>query len=223
MDTKQKERFQNVLAEMSARLRGDVDSLTKQSQSPSGGHGTGEITNIPHHIGDMGTDEYLQGLNNTLLENEEYVTKEVRSALDRLDDGTFGICEACGEQITEERLEAIPYTRYCVTCAERLDPIFVANYNSGRPVSPEDTLSFDRKAASETNTSSTEGKEPARKTVDHAAGTPGGGSAVGGIAGTTHGHGDPNENELLGSTMGSGEFDVEEDRPIVPNTREVLG
>jgi RNA polymerase-binding transcription factor DksA len=223
MNTKQKERFQDLLAEMSVRLRGDVDSLTEQSQNPSGGHGAGEITNVPHHLGDMGTDEYLQGLNNTLLENEEYVAEEVHSALDRLEDGTFGICEACGEQISEERLEAIPYARYCVTCAERLDPIFIANYNSGRPASPRDTLSYDRRAASETNSNSTDGQIPIRKAVDHAVGTPGGGSAVGGIAGTTHGHGDPDENELLGSTMGSGEFDADEDRPIVPNTSEVLG
>lgn len=146
MDTERKQKYQRLLEEMSTRLSQDVNSLSEQSRTSSGGQGAGEITNVPQHLGDMGTDEFLHGMNNTLLENEEHVAKEVQSTQERLDDGTFGICDACGQAINDERLEAIPYTRYCAQCAERLEPMFVANYNSSRTGSPAETLSSERDA-----------------------------------------------------------------------------
>jgi DnaK suppressor protein len=37
----------------------------------------------------------------------------------KLDDGTYGICEECGQEISEERLEAVPYAIYCIQCAQK--------------------------------------------------------------------------------------------------------
>jgi RNA polymerase-binding transcription factor len=53
-----------------------------------------------------------------LIANESNVLAEVRAALDRIDAGTFGRCEACGKAITRTRLKAIPYARTCVRCAK---------------------------------------------------------------------------------------------------------
>lgn len=58
------------------------------------------------------------------------IKKEVSEALDRLENNTFGLCEACGDPISEDRLEAMPYARYCTTCGERLDPIFLGTCRS---------------------------------------------------------------------------------------------
>jgi DnaK suppressor protein len=44
---------------------------------------------------------------------------EVERALAKLDKGTYGICESCGQPIAEARLEAMPATRYCVNCASK--------------------------------------------------------------------------------------------------------
>lgn len=62
------------------------------------------------------------------VENKEVVERldedgkrqlaEIRHALGRLDDGNYGLCESCGEEINEARLEVLPATRYCVDCAE---------------------------------------------------------------------------------------------------------
>ncbi len=46
---------------------------------------------------------------------------QVRSALDRLEDGTFGECLHCGNQIGEKRLEAVPWTPYCIECQEKIE------------------------------------------------------------------------------------------------------
>ncbi len=46
---------------------------------------------------------------------------QVRSALDRLEDGTFGECLHCGNTIGEKRLEALPWTPYCIVCQEKIE------------------------------------------------------------------------------------------------------
>jgi RNA polymerase-binding transcription factor DksA len=52
-----------------------------------------------------------------LFENEDYIRTEVGEALGRIVGGTFGTCERCGTEIMEERLEVLPYTRYCTPCS----------------------------------------------------------------------------------------------------------
>ena len=42
--------------------------------------------------------------------------RDVVSALQRIEDGSYGSCERCGEAISEKRLEALPFARYCITC-----------------------------------------------------------------------------------------------------------
>ena len=50
------------------------------------------------------------------------VLGEIERALERIDDGTYGLCERCGEPIAAERLEALPYAVRCVGCAEPVGP-----------------------------------------------------------------------------------------------------
>ena len=53
------------------------------------------------------------------LEREHRLLGEVEAALERLEEGEFGICQGCGEPIPPRRLEALPWARFCVSCAER--------------------------------------------------------------------------------------------------------
>lgn len=57
------------------------------------------------------------GVTLSLLINEETLSSEIKSALQRIDDGSFGKCIKCRKPITQERLNAIPYTPYCIHCA----------------------------------------------------------------------------------------------------------
>lgn len=47
--------------------------------------------------------------------------KLIEAALERISSGTFGICQQCGEEVQAARLEALPYTRYCINCANQLE------------------------------------------------------------------------------------------------------
>ena len=53
----------------------------------------------------------------SILENTRDILAKVQDALSRIEDGTYGTCDVCGEAIPVARLEALPYTKLCVTCA----------------------------------------------------------------------------------------------------------
>jgi DnaK suppressor protein len=55
-----------------------------------------------------------------LMENEGRILVEINDALPRIEQGTFGRCENCRREIPKERLEAVPYARYCIRCAREL-------------------------------------------------------------------------------------------------------
>lgn len=55
------------------------------------------------------------------LDRESKLLKEVRAALKRIDDGTFGVCSRCEEDIPEKRLKAVPWAAYCIRCQETVD------------------------------------------------------------------------------------------------------
>ena len=112
----------NSSGDFSARLDGDIATLEGQTRTPTGGESAGGLSNAPMHLGDLGTEVYLQELNATLLENESYLRGEVVAAMERVENGTYGTCENCGKKIIEERLELIPYARYCTPCARSFRP-----------------------------------------------------------------------------------------------------
>src|SRR5262245_27685937 len=99
MTKKKLEMYRNQLQELSTRLRGDIAALEDQARAPTGGQAAGNLSNAPMHLGDMGTEVYLQELNATLLENEEYLRGEVLAALERIERGDYGACENCGRKI----------------------------------------------------------------------------------------------------------------------------
>jgi len=212
-DKKDEQKFRAQLESLAQRVRSDAEAIAELVQSGSGGNGN--LSTVPLHLGDMGTDEYHRELNATLLGNEQYLVNEAREALRRLEAGTFGICESCGKPIGKERLEAMPYTRFCVRCAETNDTSPRVNLNEGRPRGPKDTLApegemeEDRRARRRPTMDVRD-----RPVVDpdtYAAGTAGGGTAVGGLAGSNEGNGDPRVSELQEAT-GSSNFDADDDR-----------
>jgi len=214
MNSNQSNKYRRVLEELAARVRSDASGMMEHVHSGSGGNGGSELSNAPLHLGDMGTDEFLYDMNTTLLENEQYIVVEVRQALQRLSEHTFGTCESCRKNITPARLEAIPYTRFCVKCAEQNDQTPQVNLDKGRPHSPHDTLApegeMDEDRLSRVDNLEFP-SERLRHGDVHAAGTAGGGTAVGGLAGSNEGNGDPVIVEIDEATANGG-FDVEDDR-----------
>ena len=86
-----------------------------------------DLSNMPTHMADMGTDNYEIDNILGLMNSEMKILLEIDDALSRIENGTYGICEINGELIPKARLEAIPWARYCIKCAGLVEKgLFVA-------------------------------------------------------------------------------------------------
>lgn len=80
-----------------------------------------DLSSMPIHMADLGTDSYEQEFTLELMDSERKVIAEIDYALNRIEEGTYGICEVGGEPIPKQRLEAIPWAKFCITCAGLLE------------------------------------------------------------------------------------------------------
>jgi RNA polymerase-binding protein DksA len=111
--------FRHQLELMRDRLSGQVSQHSDQAMHAQGGEASGSLSNAPLHMADMGTDNFEQEMSFSLIENEQQALEEINEALDRVKNGSFGLCEDCQKPIPRPRLQAIPYARFCVDCARK--------------------------------------------------------------------------------------------------------
>ena len=121
MDADEMDQFRDRLLALRDRLTSDVARLSDEALRQSGGEAAGNLSNTPMHLADLGSDTQAEDVNLGLLENERLALQAVGDALARIVNGTFGRCERCGKDIARSRLEALPYVRYCVTCAAEIE------------------------------------------------------------------------------------------------------
>jgi DnaK suppressor protein len=88
----------------------DDEHLDEETESEA----TSELSSIDQHQADLGTETFEREKDLSILEQIDGELVDVEHALKRLDDGTYGTCEVDGEPIPEERLEALPATRFCL-------------------------------------------------------------------------------------------------------------
>src|SRR5437588_11313733 len=96
----------------------DEEHLTDESENES----ISELSSIDQHQADVGSETFEREMDISILEQVEAELDDVEHALRRLDEGTYGVCEACGKPIPEARLQAVPAARFCLehqTEAER--------------------------------------------------------------------------------------------------------
>jgi len=110
--------FRQVLVHRRAILKGDVNTLEAEGLRKDQG-GMGELSTMPIHLADLGSDAFEQEMTLGLMESESDELQEIEEALERIEDGTFGVCETCVKPIPKLRLKAIPYTRHCIPCKKK--------------------------------------------------------------------------------------------------------
>ena len=118
LNAKDIQRYRELLLTKRRELLGDVSSMEDEALRNSGGS---NLSNLPIHMADMGTDNYEQEFTLGLVEKDRRILRDIHAALGKLQDGTFGVCEATGLPISKERLEAQPWTRYSIEHARKLE------------------------------------------------------------------------------------------------------
>ena len=119
IDTK---RFRTALEDERRRVKAAIEYLHEESPG-SLEDSSGELVSgsVDNHMADMATETFDRELDYTLEENSEHVLAAIEAALDRIQAGTYGTCEKCGQPIAEERLEAISYATLCIDCKRKAE------------------------------------------------------------------------------------------------------
>ena len=102
------------------RLNQLRDQIAQQRSTQMADAHTGEPVSGANPA-DRGTDEYDMGAALSLISSEQNALNEIDQAIRRIGDGTFGLCEATGQSIPSERLDAVPWTRFAREVEEKLE------------------------------------------------------------------------------------------------------
>lgn len=111
--------FKEKLLQLRARLRGDVSAMADATLRRTRSEASGDLSSMPIHMADIGSDNFDQEFTLSLMANDEETLELIESALERIEEGTYGSCTECGARIPKTRLNAIPYTPYCIKCADQ--------------------------------------------------------------------------------------------------------
>jgi RNA polymerase-binding transcription factor DksA len=108
------EHFRARLEDERRKVQNAIDYLHKESPGVPD-EITGDLAMGPgdNHLADIATETVDREIDYTLEENSGNVLREIEAGLKRIDEGTFGICTACGRPIEPERLEYLPWATLC--------------------------------------------------------------------------------------------------------------
>jgi RNA polymerase-binding transcription factor DksA len=115
MKTADMERYRGQLLQLRARLSDDIDQQVENIQQIISR--PGELSKIPAHAGNNDSEGLVREV--VLTQTQESLLIQTDGALRRIEEGTFGTCEDCGQTINRERLDFMPFIPYCVECATR--------------------------------------------------------------------------------------------------------
>jgi len=117
LSTKELAHFRDLLLAKRRELVGDMSSMEREALRSA----TTNLSNLPLHMADQGTDNYEQEFTLGLVEKDRQLLREINRALGKIIDGTYGLCEGTGKPINKARLEFQPWAKYSIEYARQLE------------------------------------------------------------------------------------------------------
>jgi DnaK suppressor protein len=117
-NSRELEHFRDLLLAKRRELIGDMSAMEREALRSTG---SSNLSNLPIHMADMGTDNYEQEFTLGLVQKDRDLLREINLALAKIQNGTYGICEGTGKPIGKERLEYQPWARYSIDYARTLE------------------------------------------------------------------------------------------------------
>lgn len=108
--------FRKLLEVSRKKIVGDLAHLEKDTLNLSQRDASGDLSGYSLHMADMATDNFDREFNLGLASSEQQILNQIDEALRKIDEGRFGICEVCSKPISQRRLLAVPYARFCIKC-----------------------------------------------------------------------------------------------------------
>ncbi len=111
------DKFRRILLVKRAELIGDVSAIEAEALLGS----AGDLSSLPQHLAEQGSDSYERSLSLDLAAADRRLIKEIDEALQRIDEGVYGLCEQTGKAIRKARLEELPWARYSIEAARAME------------------------------------------------------------------------------------------------------
>ena len=111
--------YKEQLLALRARLRGDVTAMANAALRKTRSEANGDLSSMPIHMADIGSDNYEQEFTLSLMQSDEMTLDSIEAAIEKIEDGVYGVCEDCTGPISKARLNAIPHTPLCIKCAQK--------------------------------------------------------------------------------------------------------
>jgi len=111
--------YKKFLLEKREELIGDITHISEETLKKSQKDASGDNSGYAFHMADVATDTYDREFSLDLASKERQVLIEINHALDKIDEGGYGVCEGCKKSITKIRLKAVPYAMLCLKCQEK--------------------------------------------------------------------------------------------------------
>ena len=113
--------FKELLLTKRAALLGDVSQLSNEALNSNRQESRGDLSNMPSHMADVGSDNWEQEFTLGLIATERLLLRQIDDALDRIRNRVYGVCVATHRLISPERLRAKPWAQYCIEFARLRD------------------------------------------------------------------------------------------------------
>jgi DnaK suppressor protein len=110
--------LRQLLVDLRRKLSSNIDQLHNDALKTAG-ETVDELSDVPaEQMADRGSDNFVRDLKIGILEDSDAELCDVNLALEKLEQGTFGECEHCSDQIGLKRLRALPFARLCIQCRQ---------------------------------------------------------------------------------------------------------
>lgn len=120
MNRRMQETLRARLQERKAEIENDVSYMADEMRS-IGVDQDDENGSLGNHIADDGTNVSEAERIVTVTEDFQDILAQINAALERMNEGTYGVCQRCGRPIGGARLEAFPYVAYCIECQSLIE------------------------------------------------------------------------------------------------------
>ncbi|MBD3321546.1 MAG: TraR/DksA family transcriptional regulator [Chitinivibrionales bacterium] len=118
---KELEQFKKKLLSEKQRVLDEVGELSQSNLKTSISDQSGENSRYSYHLGDVASLSYEREFSMGLAERQQKYLEQIEEALERIEEGTYGICKVTGELIPAERLKEVPVAKYSVKGKEILE------------------------------------------------------------------------------------------------------
>ena len=116
MNKKDLEYFKKSILKKKEELLAELGYLEESSLSTTSKDQSGDLSSYSFHMADQGTDTMEREMAFSFASREGRFLHHLNEALERIENGTYGLCRSCNEEISRKRLDAVPHATQCIKC-----------------------------------------------------------------------------------------------------------